>query len=238
MLRGDREGFLWRAERVQFNDLIDDPIKDWLRDELKKQPVTRDDGEELALDVTEIQELKVDAKLRTTLVSENAVPADPGDLLKPDHLHELDLRGHVTEVKHTASFFLSELPAGVEQGLADKLLAKVQGKVVPDDQPFRIEGFRSLASMIKVKSETSDKVTSEATRLPKTEEERERQIRDALMGLKSDRAVEATIVLDNPPPMLTEAIKAMYQKDKSTGPRVDVDVVTERRRFAMLLFRQ
>jgi hypothetical protein len=229
ILRGDREGFLWRAERVQFNKLIDDPIKNWLRDELQKQPVTRDDGKDIPLDVAEVESIKVDAKLSTTAL-DPATAAVAGDRLRPDSLHLMELRGRVAEAKHTGKLTLNDFPPAVTEGLRERLLAQVQGKVVEEARPFRIDGFRSMAVFANVKVETTEP--------PADEETRREQIRQALPGSRVERFVEATIVLDDPPPDLTRAVEAQYKKEKPSGPRVDVDVVTARRRFAMLLFRQ
>lgn len=228
-LWGDREGFLWRAERVQFSDLIDDATKNWMRDELKKKKVTRDDGEDIPLDVTEVENIKVYAKLKTTPVAPRQMPAER-DRLKPNMIPQMEFLGHVQTVKHSAKFALNELPPGVQPELEKKLLAKVRGKVIDDAQPFRIDGFRSFAVMTTVKAETDQ--------VPKNDAERRKAIKGARQGAKVERLVDATIALDKPPLVLTEAIRAQYERDKPTGPKVDVDVVTDRKRFAMLLFRK
>jgi multidrug resistance efflux pump len=226
---GDREGLLWRAERVQFSDLIDDATKDWLRDEFQKRKVTRDDGNDIPLDVTDIDNIKLYVKLKTTPVTPQQMPAER-DRLKPDSIPQMEFLGHVQTVKHSAKFALNELPPGVQPELEKKLLAQFQGKVIDDPRPFRIDGFRSFAVLMTVKAETDQ--------VPKSDEERKKAIMGARQGAKVERVVDATIALDQPPSILTEAIKAQYERKKPTGPKVDVDVVTDRKRFAMLLFRQ
>jgi hypothetical protein len=232
VLRGDREGVFWRAERVQFSGLMGNPMKDWLRDELKKQPVTVDDHEDIPLDVKEVERIEVDAKLRTTPVSPDAVAGAGKELLKPDLLHAMDIRGHVSEAKHIGKLTLNEsdLPPRIAEPLYHRLIEKVKGKIVDGPRPFRIDDFRSLAVTVQVSVET--------TKTPRNERERAEQLKKALEAKKNERFVEATVTLDNPPPELTKAIEAQYEQDKPSGPRADVKVVTDRRRFAALLFRK
>src|SRR5207244_10359356 len=134
-------------------------------------------------------------------VSPDAVAGAGKDLLKPDLLHLMDLRGHVSEATHIGKLTLngSDLPPRIAVPLYQKLLEKVKGKVVEDIHPFRIDGFRSLAVTVQVSVETS--------KTPKNEREREVQNRKALEAAKNERFVEATIALDNPPRELTQAIE-------------------------------
>jgi hypothetical protein len=225
VVRTDAETALWQARRVQIAGGLDEATAAWLEKEMREQRVTADNGRDIPLQPKDL--LKLEVEVAAVI---QPAPDQPRADFEPEELHLLTLPGHVVDAKHIGKITVARLPIPLEVELRERIRRRLAGKTVGDSTPFRIDTIRDPAIRAQVSIETRQ--------TPRDEADRVRGLRTALQGNRDERFVDAIVSLENPPPTLRRLVEQRYRRAKPAGPLVDVEVISSRKPFVSLLFKQ
>jgi multidrug resistance efflux pump len=237
IFRGDtvpQGRYFWQKERVTSFSLLDPKLKDTVKEAFKDRKITRRD--DIPFDMTEVTDVEVNADLKTVPLANAPLPDITADL--PG---EMELGGHVVDGKHVLTVQLADMPPSVKQEVTQQVGEAVTGKIIEaPDRPkkhggpvplhhLRVEGVRGVQVIAKMKAENPEPKG-------KTDRLKKEAARNAVRGASLDRLYEATIRIDNPPPVLKKRVLELLEQGKVVKARVEIK--TGRRPIAFILLKR
>lgn len=244
---------------MQFNDLLDGKTtRDKVAKALADQAfVTREDRKRgVVLYPKEVKEMDLVCRVRASRLDEEKLDEVGRDnWLQPDVLGKIeDLRGEVIDGKHTGLFQTNYIPDALREELRQQVWGMIGDKSarLPVDGetsiPVHLDALRRLRVYLKLQVEIKDVSRPDAgspgpdwTALrEQTDKDWKAKAKEARIcdKAKDERNFEATVRLANPPPVLSAKLRKLMQADPAAGLSAKVEAVVDKRRVALLLFRQ